>query len=217
MAAEARALVPTVTGAVTQHRRHLRVRAADLLVKLRVGAGMLVVRVDDISLGGLFARAAHPLPCGAVLELTLVRAGFEEVPMLAVVVSDARRGGLALRFEAASGPALAALRRLVDAQQADAEAQRTTTTVAEGAGLVGDLRARIALLQAENDRLRHEVSAGHDAQRLAGRLQVELDRLRARVDGDVVVDCEALAVVQRDVEAAWVAVARVVDAVTRLR
>ncbi len=215
---EARALVPTVPGPLAQHRRHPRVRAADLLVKLRVGAGMLVVRVDDISVGGLFARAAHPLPWGAALELTLVRAGFEEVALLAVVVSDPRRTGLALRFEGVEGPALAALRRLLDAQQADAAAERASgMPLADGAGVVGDLRARVALLQAENDRLRHEVSAGHEAQRLAGRLQVELDRLRARVDGDVVVDCEALAVVQRDVEAAWVAVARVVDAVTRLR
>jgi uncharacterized small protein (DUF1192 family) len=225
-AADSRALVTIVGSPSPQHRRHPRTRASGLLVKIRVGAGFLVQGVEDISLGGLFARSSRELPRGTAVELALLRAGHDELPLLAVVVSEGRRGGLALRFEGVASGAQGALRQLVAEQRtravvefADAASEPAARTLQSSTAdrAVDELRQRLASLQGENERLRVEVAAGHEAQRLAGRLQVELDRLRSRIDGDVVVDCEALASVQRDVETAWVAVARVADAITRLR
>jgi hypothetical protein len=223
IAVDRRALVPVGPATPAQHRRHRRVRADDVLMKLRLGDGMLVVKVEDISMGGLFARTHRDVPWGAFVELGLLRAGNDELRLAGIVVSDGRRGGLALRFEGVDAVGLATLRRLVLEQQVrpvldDVERGASDDPATAGRDReLDELRRRVAVLHAENERLRVEVGDGHAAQRLVGRLQVELERMKARVDGDVVVGSDVLADVHRDVETAWVAIARVADAMSKLR
>ena len=114
--------VPQVTQADTKpqqtHRRHKRTRAEELLLKVRVGDGMLVAKVEDISVGGLFARTQKVIPVGAFVEMSLLRPGHDELPLTGVVVDDtSKRAGLAVKFESLSGLANAELRRTVLDQQ----------------------------------------------------------------------------------------------------
>ena len=46
-----------------------------------------------------------------------------------------------------------------------------------------ELRRRVGLLVAENERQRVEIEAAGEAQRLVGRLQMEIERLKARSTG----------------------------------
>jgi hypothetical protein len=205
-------------------------------VKVRVGDGMVVARVDDISVGGLFARTKRTLPIGAFVELSLLRPGYEELALTAVVVDHTeRRAGLALRFEALTGTAAAALRRVVFDQHvrhvatdtnADPDsgvapavamtASMTAQPVARDVEL-DELRRRVALLQAENERLRVEAQDADESHKLVGRLRLEVERLRARADGRVAVDADIVGELHRDAENAWMALARVVDIVAKLK
>jgi hypothetical protein len=64
------------------HRRHERTRAEAVIVKLRVGQGVLVARVDDISVGGFFATTDHAIPVGAFVALSLLSLGTAEIQTL---------------------------------------------------------------------------------------------------------------------------------------
>ncbi|MBM4279471.1 MAG: hypothetical protein FJ137_01475 [Deltaproteobacteria bacterium] len=78
-------------------------------------------------------------------------------------------------------------------------------------------RRKVALLQAENERLRAEVKDADTAQALVGRLRLGVKRLRASADHSVVVDAAALADLQRDAWQAGVAAARVAAAARKPR
>ncbi|MDP2345954.1 MAG: PilZ domain-containing protein [Deltaproteobacteria bacterium] len=203
------------------HRRHKRARAEELLIKVRIGDGLLVARVEDISIGGLFARTQKVIPIGAFVEMGLLRPGHEELGLTGVVVADsARRAGLAITFQGVDGPARAELRRVVLDQQVKSavtnEVSVETTRAMRPASdeLVGrdreleELRRRIAQLSAENEQLRGELEA-------VGRA-LEIERLRSR-SGDDAVDPELLASLKRDTELAWTAIARLSDTCEKIR
>jgi len=231
------ATLPTVRLATTttkphqSHRRHKRTRADELLVKVRVGDGSVVARVEDISVGGLFARTQKSIPVGAFVELSLIRPGYEELPLTGVIVDDtAKRAGLAVRFENVDGHASAALRRAVfDAQvkaagdDPDVDVAPTRAMTPASAELTSrdremeELRRKVALLTAKNERLRSYVEQADAAHKLAGRLQLELDRLKGSVDGGVAIDAALLSDIKRDAEQAWTAIARVTDAIDKLK
>lgn len=209
-------------------RRHPRTSAPGLMARLRVGDGAITVLVADISIGGFFARTtAHPLPVGAFVELSLFAPGVEEVSIGGVVVDDpAQRQGLAIRFEAMGPAAARGVRRLVEASQDQVEGfdpdrgvqptlAMATSATAEDDEIAG-LRQQIARLRAENKRLQEDVERGAEAERLVGRLQVDVERLRQRLAG-AGPDLQAIADLKRDAEQAWTAVARLNDAVDRLR
>jgi hypothetical protein len=214
--------------ALQQHRRHRRARAEELLVKVRIGDGMVVAKVDDISVGGLYARMQREVPFGAFVELSLLRPGHDEVALTGVVVADgARRAGLAVRFENLSPSSSAALRRVVLDQQVRAAGNDPDVDVAPTTPLthapftrdveLDELRRQVAALTTENERLRAEVAEADAAHRLVGRLRLEVERLKASADHQAVIDTSDLADIQRDAETAWVAIARVSDAVKKLR
>ncbi len=212
------------------HRRHLRIRADQLMAKVRVGDGSVVAKVDDISMGGLFASTTRAIPVGAFVELALIRPGADEVKLGGVIVDDAeRRRGLAIRFEAMSPNGARQVKRIVEEQQdralgkdPDRGVERTRLIRAPDATAHRDeelnaLRARMAELQAENELLKKKAEAGDAAVALAGRLQLDIERLKGRHGGGGGVDLEALADIRRDAELAWTAIARLTDAVDRLR
>ena len=221
---------PAKDGKVTNHRRHRRTRAGELLVKVRVGDGVVIAKVEDISVGGLFARTSRPIPVGAFVEMMLVRPGREELPLHGVIVDDTeKRAGMAVRFEGLTGPNMHELRKLV----LDLQIQHTgddpdvgveRTRIIKPSDLqptrdreIEDLRRQISAMNAENERLKAEVAAGQEAQKLAGRLQVEVERMKSRFDGAVPKDVEQLGAIRREAELAWTAIARLVDAVDRLK
>jgi hypothetical protein len=221
-------MASTTPSPAQQHRRHRRARAEELLVKVRIGDGMVVAKVEDISLGGLYARMQREVPFGAFVELALLRPGHDEVLLTGVVVADgARRAGLAVRFENLPEHTTAVLRRLVLEQQVraagnDPDADVTPTAPLAHAPATRDveldeLRRRVASLSAENERLRAEVAEADAAHKLVGRLRLEVERLKASADHQTVVDAGVLADIQRDAETAWIAIARVSDAVKKLR
>ncbi len=212
------------------HRRHLRTRADQLMVKVRVGDGVLVAKVDDISMGGLFASTNRDIPVGAFVELSLIRPGADEARVAGVIVDDAnRRKGLAIRFEAMSADGARQVRRIVEEQQdralgkdPDRGVERTKLIRAPDATAHRDeeiaaLRARVAELQREREELIRKAEAGDAAAQLVGRLQLDLERLKARHGSAGGVDIEALADIRRDAEVAWMAIARLNDAMDRLR
>jgi hypothetical protein len=220
---------PTVAQALQQHRRHRRAPADELLVKVRIGDGMVVAKVEDISIGGLYAPMQREVPFGAFVALALLRPGHDELQLTGVVVADgAKRTGFAVRFEGLDAPAVAALRRVVLEQQVRAAGNDPDVDVAPTAPLAStaplrrdeeldDLRRRVAALTAENERLRADAADADAAHRLVGRLRLEVERLKASADQRTIVDAAILADIQRNAETAWVAVARVSDAVTKLR
>ncbi len=198
------------------HRQHKRAKADQLLVRVRVGNGLLVAKVEDISVGGLFARTENPIPVGAFVEMGLLRPDNEELRVTGVVVDANKRAGIAVRFEGISPRTNLALRRLVleldPDVDGDVEPTRAMRPALSGRDReLDELRRRIGLLNAENDRLRNEVEAAADAQRLVGRLQMEIERLKARASGTMVVEADLLADIRRDAEVAWVAIARLTD------
>ena len=215
----------------TGHRRHKRARAEELLVKVRVGDGMLVARVEDISIGGLFARTQKIIPVGAFVEMGLLRPGHEELSLTGVVVADTgKRAGLAVKFENLGPPAHAELRRVVLDQQvksandaADVEptrgmrpAQLDAPSPARDRELE-ELRRRVALLSAENEQLRADVEAAARSQQMVGRA-LEIEHLRSRSSiGGGVVDADLLATIKRDCELAWTAIARLSDSCEKIR
>ena len=213
------------------HRRHLRTRVEELMVKIRVGDGVLVAKVDDISLGGFFAPTRKIVPVGAFLELSLLRPGFEEVRVGGVVVDDAeKRKGLAVRFEAMSPEAARQVRRLVEEQQdrtegVDPDRGVERTRLMRGSSddpknrdeELENLRRQVTALTAENDRLKAEAQMGAEAEKLVGRLRVEVERLKARGVGRGGFDVEVLSDIKRDAELAWTAIARLTDAVDKLK
>lgn len=224
----------TATDAKPQqtHRRHKRTRAEELLLKVRVGDGMLVAKVEDISVGGLFARTQKVIPVGAFVEMSLLRPGHDELPLTGIVVDDtAKRAGLAVKFESLSGLANAELRRTVLDQQVkhasgdpDADVSPTQQMRAASDELTGrdreldELRRKVALLSAENERLKSEALMAEQAHKLVGRLQVEIERLKARTTGGgVAVDPELLGDIKRDAETAWTAIARLSDNVDKIK
>lgn len=230
---------PSMPVGPSSARRYKRARADELLIKVRIGDGMLVARVEDISVGGLFARTQKQIPVGAFVEMGLLRPGAEELPLRGTVIADtAQRAGLAVKFEGIGRDVIADLRRIVDeaaARRAAAEEggepevskqmrlpphEPTTGRDLE----LEEVRRRLAVLAGENDRLRGELAAAEQAQRLVGRLQIELERLKARdtaprTAGSAVnaVDPELLATLKRDAEAAWTAIARLADSVDRIK
>ncbi len=228
--------VPQVTQADTKpqqtHRRHKRTRAEELLLKVRVGDGMLVAKVEDSSVGGLFARTQKVIPVGAFVEMSLLRPGHDELPLTGVVVDDtSKRAGLAVKFESLSGLANAELRRTVLDQQVkhasgdpDADVSPTQAMRAASDELTGrdreldELRRKCALLTAENERLKNDSLMAEQAHKLVGRLQVEIERMKARTTGGgVAVDPELLGDIKRDAETAWTAIARMSDNVDKIK
>lgn len=213
------------------HRRHKRTRAEELLVKVRVGDGMLVAKVEDISVGGLFARTQKVIPVGAFVEMALLRPGHDELQLTGVVVDDmGKRAGLAVKFESLSGLANAELRRTVLDQQVkhanndpDVDVEPTRTMRPASDELTGrdreldDLRRKVALLTAENERLKGDALIAEQAHKLVGRLQVEIERLKGRTTGGVAVDPELLGDIKRDAEVAWTAIARLSDNVDKVK
>jgi hypothetical protein len=231
VALERRLLVPPPmppTTVAPQHRRHPRTRVDDLLLKVRIGDGLVVARVNDLSLGGLFACTQREVPFGAFVECALLSPGHDEVPVTGVVVADGdQRTGLALRFESLPESSVAALRRLVLAHQVRAAGGNPDVDVMPTVALapvegardqeLDHLRRRVAHLQSENDRLRADVADADAAFQQVGRLRLELERLRATSGEHTVVDARVLADIEREIEVAWVAVARVTDTLKRLR
>lgn len=213
------------------HRRHLRTRVEELMVKFRVGDGVLVARIADISLGGFFAPSRKIIPVGTFLELSLLRPGFDEICVGGVVVDDAeRRKGLAVRFEAMSPEAARHVRRLVEEQQdrtegADPDRGIARTRLMRGSSEepanrdeeLESLRKHVALLSADNERLKAEAETGAEAEKLVGRLRIEVERLKGRGVGRSGFDVEILSDIRRDAELAWTAIARLTDAVDRLK
>ncbi len=199
-----------------------------MIVKLRVGHGILIAKVDNISVGGFFATTDHTIPAGAFVELSLLSPGATEVSVGGVVVDDtSRRRGLAVRFEAMSPEAARAVSRLVDAQRDRTEGNdpdRGVEPARAMGGLDGAynhelevLRRQVAMLKAENEQLRVDARAGREAISLVGRLHLEVERLKQQHTGEVSLDVATLSDIKRDAEVAWTAIARLSDAVTRLR
>lgn len=212
------------------HRRHLRTRVEHLMVKIRVGDGAVIARVDDISMGGFFAATTKLIPFGAFIELSLLCASGEEICVGGVVVDDAeRRRGLAVRFEAMSIEAGRQLRRVVEQQYerdcrsdpdegvARTRLMRVPVGESQREDELAALRLQVALLKTDNKHLRVEAAGRAEAEQLVGRLRIELERLKRN---DVVVsavDPAALADIQRDADTAWTAIARVSDAIAALK
>ena len=66
--------------------------------------------------------------------------------------------------------------------------------------------------------MKAEVALGEQSHKLAGRLQVENERLKARAEsGTGGADPEVLAAIRRDAEAAWTSIARLADNVDKLK
>jgi hypothetical protein len=212
------------------HRRHVRARAEAVIVKLRVGQGVLVAKVDDISVGGFFAATDHAIPVGAFVELSLLSPGVAEISLGGVIVDDtSQRRGLAVRFEAMSPEAARQVSRLVDSQHDRSEGADPDRGVEPARAMRGlddaavrdheleVLRRQVAALKVENEQLRVEARAGNEAVSLVGRLQLEVERLKQQNAGGVSVDVATLGDIRRDAEVAWTAIARLTDAVGRLR
>ncbi|HEY1099566.1 MAG TPA: PilZ domain-containing protein [Myxococcota bacterium] len=228
---EATVIRPRPARRASTHRRFVRVRVRGdaVLLKARVGQGSLIARVVDVSPGGCFADVAHSIPCGAFVELSLLHAGAGEIAIGGIVVADsAQRRGLAIRFAAVADEAGHRLRRLVEALTLAANDGEAADDVDDGDDPDGEgasgrddavarLRAEMAALRADNERLTREARANADAVLLVGRLQLEVERLRRQVDEDVRVDVAALGDIKRDAELAWTAIARVSDALGRWR
>lgn len=234
---EATAVVPAVpapppaTPPSAVHRRYARARAEGLLASIRVGDGVVVANVVDISMGGFFASTTQSIPTGAFVELSLLRPGAGEVRVGGVIVDDAdHRRGLAVRFEAMSPDAARQVRRIVEELQdkleghnADrgvtrARSMRAVDEVAPRDQELTTLRQKVALLTAENNRLRAEAEANAEAEKLVGRLRLEVERLKARSHGDGGgADPALLSDIKRDAEVAWTAIARVSDAIDKIR
>ena len=226
-----RTAVPASTREISGgHRRHVRTRAEAVIVKLRVGQGVLVAKVDDISVGGFFATTDHAIPVGAFVELSLLSPGAAEISLGGVVVDDTNhRRGLAVRFEAMSPEAARAVSRLVEAQQDRREGNDPDRGVEPARAMRGlddaavrdheleVLRRQVAALKAENEQLRNDARSGHEAISLVGRLQLEIERLKQQQTGGVSLDVATLGDIKRDAEVAWTAIARLSDAVGRLR
>ncbi len=214
---------PEVSAPVTLPPRQRRARRDELLIKVRVGDGMLVARVEDISITGLFARTQKLIPVGAFVEMGLLRPGHEELALTGVVAPDeSRRAGLAVEFRGLREGAEDELRRIVDHQARSAagaaEVEATRGMRAPQAGRdreIEELRRRVAVLSADNALLRAEVEAAADAQRLVGRA-LEIEHVRSRFASAAVVDPELLASIKRDVEHAWTAIARLSDTCDKL-
>lgn len=225
------ATAPTSTREISGgHRRHVRTRAEAVIVKLRVGQGVLVAKVDDISVGGFFATTDHAIPVGAFVELSLLSPGIAEISLGGVVVDDtSQRRGLAVRFEAMSPEAARAVSRLVDAQHDRSEGNDPDRGVEPARSMRGlddaavrdheleVLRRQVASLKAENEQLRLDARSGQEAISLVGRLQLEVERLKQQQTGGVALDVATLGDIKRDAEVAWTAIARLSDAVGRLR
>jgi hypothetical protein len=214
------------------HRRYARTRADSLMVKIRVGDGVVVARVADISMGGLFAPTTSTIPVGAFVEFSLLRPGADEVRVGGVVVDDAeRRHGLAVRFEAMSAEAARQVRRIVEELQDKNEGRISPDRGVERARLIrpavddmaqrdeelSALRQQVAGLTAENARLRAEAENGAEAEKLVGRLRVEIERLKSRGFGEGGLDPELLSNIKRDAELAWTVIARLSDTVDKLK
>ncbi|MDP2345426.1 MAG: PilZ domain-containing protein [Deltaproteobacteria bacterium] len=208
------------------HRKHKRARTDELLIRVRVGNGVVIAKVEDISVGGLFARTQNVIPVGAFVEIDLLRPGHEELSLTGVIVADtAQRAGLAVSFQNLDGRTNAELRRVVLDQQVkdangdpDVDVQPTRRMLPPSDELTGrdreldELRRRVGLLSAENERQRVEIEAAGEAQRLVGRLQMEIERLKARSTGtSAAVDADLLSNIRRDAETAWAAIARLSD------
>jgi PilZ domain len=218
-------------------------------VRFRIGDAMIVARVSDISVGGMFVKAKKHIPVGAFLEMTLVRPGHEEISLGGVVVDDvSRREGLAIRFEGQSDVARRAIARIMEdvrgnepapyveyktepvrparnARNSGALPAPSVTTDTVAMAVVDArprdadlevLRKRVATLVTENSALRAELKRSEEAEKLVGKLQLEIERLRNRPDAPGAVDPGVLADMRRETEAAWTAIARVSDRLDKL-
>lgn len=216
------------------HRRHERLRAEQLVARVRVGDGALVAKVTDISVGGLMLATTRSLPKGAFVEMTLLRPGFQDIAATGVVVAEPpERGGLPIRFVSMVGAAEQHLRMLVaslasspDASRGSSEQQSPTekTRLIAIADLhrrddeLESLRAQVSILRVDNDRLRGEAAVNVAAERLVGKLRLEIEGLQARLGerGDPTVPEQTLAELRRDAEVAWMALARMTDALEKV-
>jgi hypothetical protein len=212
------------------HRRHERATADDIFVRFRIGDVGVVAKVVDISAGGIFARMSQHVPVGAYVEMVLLRPGYAELPLSGIVVDDSiKRAGLAIRFEGLTGPQNTALRRAVLDQHVrtagDVDADVTPARLIRAASddLVGrdreldELRKKLSHLTRENERLTADLRTAEDAFRLIGRLQLDVERLKARLPGAAMVDVELLSDIKRDAETAWNVIARLNDNIDRVK
>jgi hypothetical protein len=156
----------------------------------------------------------------------LLRPGHEELALTGVVVADSsRRAGLAVAFQGLHGPTRSELRRVVLDQQVksatadDVEptrGMRASDEEPEGRDReLDELRRRLSLLTAENEKLRSELEDALNAHLMVGRA-LEIEKLRAR-SGDHGIDVELLGAIKRDAELAWTAIARLSDACDKMR
>ena len=218
------------------HRRHERLRAEQLVARVRVGDGALVAKVTDISVGGLMLATTRSLPKGAFVEMTLLRPGFQDIAATGVVVAEPpERGGLPIRFVSMVGAAEQHLRMLVaslasspEASRGSSEQQSTRPTEKTRLIAIADLhrrddeleslRAQVSILRVDNDRLRGEAAVNVAAERLVGKLRLEIEGLQARLGdrGDPTVPEQTLAELRRDAEVAWMALARMTDALEKV-
>lgn len=202
------------------------------MVKIRVGDGAVIARVDDISMGGFFAATTKVIPFGAFIELSLMCAEGDEIRVGGVVVDDAeRRRGLAVRFEAISIEAGHQLRRVVEQQherdcrsdpdQGVARARLMRAPGGENAreDELGALRLQVALLATDNKRLRGEATARAEAEQVVGRLRIEVERLQAQVvfGGGHGIDANVVDTLKDNADAAWTAIARLADTIATLK
>lgn len=225
------ALVPVHSSASgLPARRHKRARADEILVKIRVGDSVLVARVDDIAVDGLFARTQKVIPVGSVVEMGLLRAGCEELPLTGTVVPDrTQRPGLAVRFGAMSATVAAEVTRVVAEQAArrangESDVDPTKQMKLPGEALssrdreLDELRHRVAQLFAENQQLRRDLLSGEEAQR---RLRLELERTESLASSPSGLagpaDRTLLTDLKRDAELAWTTIARLSDTIEKLK
>ena len=95
-------------------RRYLRVRAQNLVAHLHVKPGWSIqAAIDDISMGGMFAKMSETLAVGTPLAFDLVRPGLKRPLRLSGAVANGRPGGLGIRFDASDRDAMERLGDLV--------------------------------------------------------------------------------------------------------
>jgi hypothetical protein len=206
------------------HRQHRRARVDEVLVRFRVGDQQILAKVADISAGGLFAKTTNPVPPGAFLELVLVQPGRSEATLHGIVVDDiAHRAGMAVRFTGVPEQARNEIARLLqhgstDEGEAVSPLEPATQPPAGEPippAALQDLRRQVRELETENQVLRERAQWADQAERVIGRLQLEVERLRSRGPDDM--DQQTMLSLRSDAEGAFQAMKSVLERLDKLR